>query len=100
MKRIVIVSGTAALFLGAMGRFAISPIRHAAAGGASGNPHQLEKEIVPILATHYELPFGPQASRRGEPQYDGLVISNLWLSLMNSMGVSVERHGDSTGRLQ
>jgi hypothetical protein len=27
-------------------------------------------------------------------------MSNLWLSLMDRMGVSVERHGDSTGRLQ
>ena len=32
--------------------------------------------------------------------YDGLVMSNLWLSLMDRMGVTVERHGDSTGRLQ
>jgi hypothetical protein len=31
--------------------------------------------------------------------YDGLVMSNLWLSLLDRMGVSVERHGDSTGRL-
>jgi hypothetical protein len=31
--------------------------------------------------------------------YDGLVMSNLWLSLMDRMGVTVERHGDSTGRL-
>jgi hypothetical protein len=31
--------------------------------------------------------------------YDGLVMSNLWLSLMDRMGVVVERHGDSTGRL-
>ena len=26
-------------------------------------------------------------------------MSNLWLSLMDRMGVGVERHGDSTGRL-
>src|SRR5215203_3469514 len=26
-------------------------------------------------------------------------MSNLWLSLMDRMGVTVERHGDSTGRL-
>src|SRR5690606_631739 len=32
-------------------------------------------------------------------KYDGLVMSNLWLSLMDRMGVEVERHGDSTGRL-
>ena len=32
-------------------------------------------------------------------KYDGVVMSNLWLSLMDRMGVSVERHGDSTGRL-
>lgn len=31
--------------------------------------------------------------------YDNVVMSNLWLSLMDRMGVSVERHGDSTGRL-
>jgi hypothetical protein len=32
-------------------------------------------------------------------KYDGVVMSNLWLSLMDRMGVVVERHGDSTGRL-
>ncbi|MEP6715882.1 MAG: DUF1552 domain-containing protein [Terriglobia bacterium] len=32
-------------------------------------------------------------------KYDGVVMSNLWLSLMDRMGVEVERHGDSTGRL-
>lgn len=32
-------------------------------------------------------------------KYDGVVMSNLWLSLMDRMGVSVKRHGDSTGRL-
>lgn len=32
--------------------------------------------------------------------YNGLVMSNLWLSLMDRMGVVVERHGDSTGRLR
>ena len=26
-------------------------------------------------------------------------MCNLWLSLMDRMGVEVERHGDSTGRL-
>ena len=31
--------------------------------------------------------------------YDGTPMSNLWLSLMDRMGVEVERHGDSTGRL-
>ena len=29
----------------------------------------------------------------------GTPIANLWLSLMDRMGVNVERHGDSTGRL-
>jgi hypothetical protein len=29
----------------------------------------------------------------------GTPMSNLWLSLMDRMGVHVERHGDSTGRL-
>ena len=33
-------------------------------------------------------------------KYNGVVMSNLWLSLMDRMGVEVERHGDSTGRLQ
>ena len=32
-------------------------------------------------------------------KYDDVVMSNLWLSLMDRMGVEVERHGDSTGRL-
>ena len=32
-------------------------------------------------------------------KYPGVVMSNLWLSLMDRMGVEVERHGDSTGRL-
>jgi len=32
-------------------------------------------------------------------KYDSVVMSNLWLSLMDRMGVEVERHGDSTGRL-
>ncbi len=32
-------------------------------------------------------------------RYDDEVMSNLWLSLMDRMGVSVERHGDSSGRL-
>ncbi|MEO7888445.1 MAG: DUF1552 domain-containing protein [Vicinamibacterales bacterium] len=32
-------------------------------------------------------------------KYDNVVMSNLWLSLMDRMGVEVERHGDSTGRL-
>jgi hypothetical protein len=32
-------------------------------------------------------------------RYDNVVMSNLWLSLMDRMGVEVERHGDSTGRL-
>jgi hypothetical protein len=32
-------------------------------------------------------------------KYDRVVMSNLWLSLMDRMGVEVERHGDSTGRL-
>jgi hypothetical protein len=32
-------------------------------------------------------------------KYDGVVMSNLWLSLMDRMGVEVERFGDSTGRL-
>ena len=32
-------------------------------------------------------------------KYNGVVMSNLWLSLMDRMGVEVERHGDSTGRL-
>ena len=32
-------------------------------------------------------------------KYDGVVMSNLWLSLMDRMGVKVERHGDSTGPL-
>ena len=32
-------------------------------------------------------------------KYDDVVMANLWLSLMDRMGVSVERHGDSTGRL-
>lgn len=26
-------------------------------------------------------------------------MSNLWLSLMDRVGIEVERHGDSTGRL-
>jgi hypothetical protein len=30
---------------------------------------------------------------------DGTPITNLWLSLMDRMGVHVESHGDSTGRL-
>jgi hypothetical protein len=30
---------------------------------------------------------------------DGTPITNLWLSLMDRMGVHVENHGDSTGRL-
>ena len=30
---------------------------------------------------------------------DGTPVANLWLSLMDRMGVEVERHGDSTGRL-
>jgi Protein of unknown function (DUF1552) len=29
----------------------------------------------------------------------GTPVTNLWLSLMDRMGVTVERHGDSTGRL-
>ena len=34
-------------------------------------------------------------------QYEaGTPMTNLWLSLMDRMGVPVERHGDSTGRLQ
>jgi len=34
-------------------------------------------------------------------QYDqGTPMANLWLSLMDRMGHHVERHGDSTGRLQ
>jgi hypothetical protein len=32
-------------------------------------------------------------------KYGAVVMSNLWLSLMDRMGVEVERHGDSTGRL-
>ena len=32
--------------------------------------------------------------------YNDLVMANLWLSLMDRMGVEVESHGDSTGRLQ
>ena len=32
-------------------------------------------------------------------KYNGVVMSNLWLSLMDRMGVEMERHGDSTGRL-
>jgi hypothetical protein len=32
-------------------------------------------------------------------QYDRLPMANLWLSLMDRMGVKAERHGDSTGRL-
>ena len=33
-------------------------------------------------------------------QYEqGTPMSNLWLSLMDRMGVKMERHGDSTGRL-
>lgn len=32
-------------------------------------------------------------------KYDYPPISNLWLSLMDRMGVEVEKHGDSTGRL-
>jgi hypothetical protein len=32
-------------------------------------------------------------------QYDGAPISNLWLSLMDRMGVEADYHGDSTGRL-
>jgi hypothetical protein len=31
---------------------------------------------------------------------EGTPMANLWLSLMDRMGVQVERHGDSTGRLQ
>jgi len=33
-------------------------------------------------------------------RYNNEPVSNLWLSLMDRMGVEVERHGDSTGRLQ
>lgn len=32
-------------------------------------------------------------------KYETQVMSNLWLSLMDRMGVEMERHGDSTGRL-
>jgi Protein of unknown function (DUF1552) len=32
-------------------------------------------------------------------KYNGVVMSNLWLSLMDRMGVEVQSHGDSTGRL-
>jgi hypothetical protein len=32
-------------------------------------------------------------------KYNNELMSNLWLSLMDRMGVVVERHGDSTGRL-
>lgn len=32
-------------------------------------------------------------------RYEETPVSNLWLSLMDRMGVEVERHGDSTGRL-
>ena len=38
-------------------------------------------------------------SIQGYINYDGLVMSNLWLLLMDRMGVVVERHGDNTGRL-
>lgn len=38
-------------------------------------------------------------SARRAIKYDDVVMANLWLSLMDRMGVSVERHGDSTGRL-
>ena len=31
---------------------------------------------------------------------DGTPMTNLWLSLADRMGVKVERHGDSTGRLE
>jgi hypothetical protein len=32
-------------------------------------------------------------------KYDDVLMSNFWLSLMDRMGVEVERHGDSTGRV-
>jgi hypothetical protein len=32
-------------------------------------------------------------------KYDNVLMSNFWLSLMDRMGVEVERHGDSTGRV-
>jgi hypothetical protein len=32
-------------------------------------------------------------------KYDNVLMSNFWLSLMDRMGVTVERHGDSTGRV-
>ncbi len=31
-------------------------------------------------------------------KFDGVVMSNFWLSLMDRMGVEVDRFGDSTGR--
>jgi hypothetical protein len=32
-------------------------------------------------------------------RYEETPVSNLWLSLMDRMGVEMERHGDSSGRL-
>jgi hypothetical protein len=65
-------------------------------GNGDGARHD-HKNCAMILAGKGSGTLSPGRYVRA-PQ--GTPVTNLWLSLMDRMGVKVERHGDSTGRLQ
>lgn len=67
-------------------------------GNGNGNGVKHDHRNLPILVAGRG--GGTLEPGRHIKYADGTPVANLWLSLMDRMGVEVERHGDSTGRLQ
>jgi hypothetical protein len=66
-------------------------------GNGNGNGVTHDHENLPMLLAGRGC--GTLNPGRHVKYPDGTPVANLWLSLMDRMGVSVESHGDSTGRL-
>jgi len=66
-------------------------------GNGNGNGVKHDHKNLPILLAGRG--GGTLDPGRHVKYDDGTPVANLWLSLMDRMGVERERHGDSTGRL-
>ena len=75
----------------ATGRYWITPPSCTPAGMSDSNAHQ--PIDLPLAVFSPELGGGQHLRRKGVP------LTNLYMTLLGSLGVPVERIGDSTGTL-
>jgi hypothetical protein len=66
-------------------------------GNGNGNGVTHDHENLPMLLAGRGC--GTLDPGRHVKYPDGTPVANLWLSLMDRLGVSLDSHGDSTGRL-